>query len=50
MTFRFREWGSTDWTYIYIEGELDAEAFSIIGSGLARYHCQQRINGAWENL
>lgn len=50
MTLRFREWGSSEWTYIYIDGELDAEAFSIIGSGLSRYHAQQKINGVWEDL
>lgn len=50
MNFRFREWGSSEWTYVHVSGELEAETLSILGSGLHRYHCQQQTNGVWENL
>lgn len=50
MKIRFREWGSSDWTYIHVQGELDYMALSILGAGLARFHAQQLVNGEWENL
>lgn len=50
MNLRFRQWGSSEWTYIHVSGELEAEALSVIGAGLARYHVQQQIGGTWENL
>lgn len=50
VSFRFREWGSSDWTYISVDGELDEQAASIIGSAFGRFHCQQFADGKWENL
>lgn len=51
MKLRFRKWGSTDWTYVTVDGDLEADALSVLGSGLARYHVQvQTGGGEWENL
>lgn len=50
MKFRFREWGSADWTYIDISGELEDRAASVLGSALGIYHVQFLDNGKWENL
>lgn len=51
MQLRFREWGSTDWTIVRIEGEDAVIAMSILGSGLSRrYHVQLWVEGKWENL
>ena len=50
MNLRFREWGSSEWTYIHVSGEMEAEALSILGAGLHRYHTQQQVKGEWEDL
>lgn len=51
IRLRFREWGSTDWTYITLEGELACEAMSVAGLLCRNYHVQEwRGNGTWENL
>lgn len=50
MRLRFRTWGTDDWTSITVEGELSTAALSVLGSGLARYHVQVFVDGAWENL
>lgn len=50
VRLRFRTWGTDDWTSITVEGELSTAALSVLGSGLARYHVQVFVDGAWENL
>lgn len=50
MRFRFREWGSVEWTFVTVDGEGDATVLAILGSGLARFHCQLYVEGRWENL
>lgn len=50
MNLRFRKWGTTEWTTVNVDGELEPEALSVLGSGLARYHVQVLTGDGWENL
>lgn len=50
MIFRYRIWGSSEWTSIKIEGELDYIAAGCLGSALSRFHVQQLVDGRWEDL
>lgn len=53
ILLRIREWGSADWTSLIIEGELEPEALSIVGSalGTSGLHAQvQNEEGKWEDL
>ena len=57
--FRARTWGSADWCYIEISGEVEeicdqlAELLlsALMGEGTEDLHIQQRNeDGEWENL
>lgn len=52
MRFRLREWGSSEWTEIVIEGELADYAAGIVGSAInvKHLHAQILVDGEWENL
>lgn len=58
--FRVREWGASEWTHVLIEGELEPELQSLVGSALdtaggstitKALHVQVLAeDGQWEDL
>lgn len=50
--FRFRVYGSPDWTEVLIEGELEGRLAAGVLDGLLAeedLHVQERFDGEWDN-
>lgn len=51
IQMRLRRWGSDDWTYITLSGELETEVLSIVGGRASEtYHLQLLEDGEWGDL
>lgn len=49
-SIRLRLWGSDEWSYLTIHGELEGEILSILGSRVEGYHVQLLEDGEWGDL